>query len=163
MVFNTISNNISVTSRQSVLLVEKTTDRKSLTLSHNVVLSIPWLSGIQTHNYHTITKVLKISAITNYFSISKTILTGDVLLMYGNILTPLSTIIWLNSGGQFNWWRKLESPEKTSDLPQVTYKLYHTKLHWVHLAMTGIQTHNLSGNIKIQTCTYKNITFHIYC
>ena len=50
-----------------------------------------------------------------------------------------------------SWWSVLlleetGELEKTINLPQVTEKLDHIMLHPIHLAISGIRTHNVGGD-----------------
>jgi len=61
------------------------------------------------------------------------------------VLTPLSTILQLlvYREGQFFYGRKPEYLEKSTGLPQVADKFYHSTLR-----MSGIRTHNVSDDRK---------------
>jgi hypothetical protein len=58
------------------------------------------------------------------------------------------TIFQLYRSGQFYWWWKLDHPD--------TDKLFDIMLYRIHLAISWVQTHNVSAQLAVNLITIRS-------
>ena len=72
----------------------------------------------------------------------------DLILIF-DVLMPLSAIFQLYHGDQFQWWKKPEYPERTTDHRKATGKLYHLRLRvectLFVITKPGANPHSIAG------------------